>query len=358
MKVMHLGSTIPKIDRKKTLTLKPSLGIILGEGFFLGEKMKRTMIVDVLNMYFRAYIVNPSLSTNGQPIGGLKGSLGIMQKLIREVNPDQTILCWDGAGGSQRRKKMNKNYKAGRKPIRLNRAVRNLTENEEVTNKIWQQTRLMEYFNEMPVIQLMVDNVEADDLISFVCKQTSVADNQKVIVSNDKDFFQVLGDNTVLHRPTQKETLNRNSIIEKFGIHPNNFALARAMVGDTSDNLPGIKSVGLATVKKRFPFLIEEKSYTIDEVVNYCEAADSKLKIYQNVIEGQDLLEDNYKIMQLYSPLISPQGKRKIKHNIDNADYFFNKTEIMKMMMEDGFGSYNWDSLFQNFKRISLENKK
>jgi len=130
------------------------------------------------------------------------------------------------------------------------------------------------------------------------------------------------------------------------------------MVGDTSDNLPGIKSVGLATVKKRFPFLIEEKSYTIDEVVNYCEAADSKLKIYQNVIEGQDLLEENYKIMQLYSPLISPQGKRKIKYNIDNADYFFNKTEIMKMMMEDGFGSYNWDSLFQNFKRISLENKK
>ena len=106
---MHQGSTTPKIDRKKALTLKPSLGIILGEGFFLGEKMKRTMIVDVLNMYFRAYIVNPSLSTNGQPIGGLKGSLGILQKLIREVNPDQTILCWDGAGGSQRRKTMNKN---------------------------------------------------------------------------------------------------------------------------------------------------------------------------------------------------------------------------------------------------------
>ena len=139
------------------------------------------MIVDVLNMYFRAYIVNPSLSTNGQPIGGLKGSLGIMQKLIREVNPDQTILCWDGAGGSQRRKKMNKNYKAGRKNIRLNRAVRNLTENEEVTNKIWQQTRLMESLNEMPVIQIMVDNVEADELISFVCKSTSVADNKKVI---------------------------------------------------------------------------------------------------------------------------------------------------------------------------------
>ena len=116
--------------------------------------------------------------------------------------------------------------------------------------------------------------------------------------------------------------MNTNTIVEKFNIHPNNFALARAMVGDTSDNLPGIKSVGLATVKKRFPFLIEEKSYTIDEIVNYCEAANSKLKIYQNVIEGQDLLEENYKIMQLYSPLISPQGKRKIKYNVCNLIYF------------------------------------
>ena len=319
--------------------------------------MKRTMIVDVLNMYFRAYIVNPSLSTNGQPIGGLKGSMGILQKLIRDINPDQTILCWDGAGGSQRRKRMNKNYKAGRKPIRLNRAIRNLSENEEITNKIWQQTRLMEYFNEMPVIQLVVDNVEADDLVSYVGNFTSVVNNQIVIVSNDKDFFQILNSNTVLHRPTQKETLNKNDIIEKYGIHPYNFALARAMAGDTSDNLPGVKSVGLATVKKRFPFLAEDKPHTIQEVIDHCENVDSKLKIYQNVIEEQELIEQNYKIMQLYSPLISPQGKRKIKYNIDNADYHFNKTEIMKMMMEDGFGTYNWDSMFQNFKRISLENK-
>jgi len=318
--------------------------------------MKRTMIIDVLNMYYRAYIVNPSLSTNGQPIGGLKGSLGILQKLVREAKPDQVILCWDGAGGSRRRKQINDGYKAGRSPIRLNRSVRNLSENEEISNKIWQQTRLMEYFNEMPVIQLIVDNVEADDLISFVCRQTSVANNQKVIVSNDKDFFQILDDHTILHRPTQKETLNRNSIIEKYGIHPNNFALARAMAGDASDNLPGVRSVGLPTVKKRFPFLVEERTYTIDEILNHCGSVDSKLKIYQNILENEELIENNYKIMQLYSPFISPQGKRKIKYNIDNAENLFNRTEIMKMMMQDGFGSYNWESLFQTCKRISLEN--
>ena len=319
--------------------------------------MKRVLIIDMLNMYYRAYIVDPSLSANGQPIGGIKGSLGILQKLIRETKPDQVVICWDGAGGSRRRKTINKNYKEGRSPIRLNRSVRNLSENEEIENKVWQQTRLAEYFNEMPIIQLMVENVEADDLIGFICKFTDISEQQKVIVSSDKDFFQLLDDKTVLHRPIQKETLNRNRIIEKFGIHPNNFALARAMVGDRSDNIEGVKSVGLPTVAKRLPFLVEEKSYTIGEVVEYCKNSESKLKAFDNIIEAEETISENYKIMQLYSPFISPQGKSKVRYNIDNAEYHFNKTEIIKMMMEDGFGAYNWDSLFQNFNRISLENK-
>jgi len=216
---------------------------------------------------------------------------------------------------------------------------------------------LAEYFNEMPIIQLMVENVEADDLIGFICKFTDISEQQKVIVSSDKDFFQLLDDSTVLHRPIQKETLNRNRIIEKFGIHPNNFALARAMVGDRSDNIEGVKSVGLPTVAKRLPFLVEEKSYTISEIIEFCKDSELKLKAFDNIIEAEETISENYKIMQLYSPFISPQGKSKVRYNIDNAEYHFNKTEIIKMMMEDGFGAYNWDTLFQNFNRISLENK-
>ena len=105
------------------------------------DDTKRLLIVDALNMYFRAYIVNPTLSTNGQPIGGTVGFLKILQKLCRETRPDEVIICWDGEGGSQKRKTKNKGYKEGRKPIRLNRDIRNLSENEEIANKIWQQTR-------------------------------------------------------------------------------------------------------------------------------------------------------------------------------------------------------------------------
>ena len=92
---------------------------------------KRVLIIDALNAYLRAYIVDPSLSTNGQPIGGIKGFIKILQKLVRETKPDQIAIIWDGPNGSAKRKKMDKNYKDGRKPLKLNRAFHNLSDQEE-----------------------------------------------------------------------------------------------------------------------------------------------------------------------------------------------------------------------------------
>ena len=315
--------------------------------------MKRLMVIDALNMYFRAYIVDPSLSSNGQPIGGLKGFLKILQKQVRDMSPDAVVICWDGAGGSHRRKKIVKGYKDGRKPIRLNRSIRNMSENEEIENKIWQQTRLVEYLNCMPIVQLMLPEVEADDLISWTVQHPKYADWQKVIVSSDKDFFQLCDDKTVVFRPIQKEVLNKNIITERFGIHPANFALARAIAGDKSDNLEGIAGVGLPTVAKRLPFLSEEKSFTLNEVKDYCYNVDSNVKAYSNIIEGFDKVEMNYKIMQLYSPSIPVQGKEVLKHSVENFIPEFNKTEIVKMMIQDGFGEGNWSTLFQTCNRYT-----
>ena len=315
---------------------------------------KRLLIVDALNMYFRAYIVDPSLSTNGQPIGGLKGFLKILQKLVRETNPDHIVVCWDGAGGSQKRKSIVKGYKEGRKPIRLNRDIRNMSESEEIENKIWQQTRLFEYLNCMPVVQLMLDRVEADDVISAVAQHSQFRGWQKVIVSSDKDFYQLCDDETIVFRPVQKEVLNKLNIIDKFGIHPANFALARSITGDKSDNLPGVGGAGLATVSKRLPFLSESKSYSIEEVLDYCRESENNLKVFQNIIEHEERVRLNYKMMQLYVPTISVQGRQKIDHSVEEFEYHFNKTEVRKMMIQDGFGEWNWNDLFQKLKNISV----
>jgi DNA polymerase-1 len=315
---------------------------------------KRVLIIDALNMYLRAYIVDPSLSRHGQPIGGLKGSLKILQKLVRTTKPDNVIIAWDGPDGSRKRKTMDKNYKQGRKPIRLNRAFHNLTDDEEVQNKVWQQSRLIEYLNEMPIIQTMIDQVEADDVISYVCNMPHYKDWQKIIVSNDKDFMQLCEDQTVLWRPTKDELLNTKRIIEQTGVHPTNMALARAIIGDASDNLPGVKGVGFGTVAKRLSFLSEEETYTVDDVIEHCEEMleESKLKVFNNIVESRELIEHNYKMMQLYAPQMSIQSKTFVKESIENFEFTFNKTGILKMMIDDGFGELNWEDLKTSLNKI------
>jgi DNA polymerase-1 len=320
--------------------------------------MKRVMIIDALNQFLRAYIVNPTITPNGDPVGGTVGFLKILQKLCREIKPDKVIICWDGKGGSQRRKAVNKNYKSGRKPLRLNRDIKHLTEEQELQNKIWQQIRLIDYLNNFPVTQLMFELVEADDVISFACQMSDFKGWQKVIVSSDKDFFQLLDEETVVYRPTQGEVLNKNNIIEKFGIHPTNFALARAIVGDQSDNLDGVPGIGLPTVAKRLPFLAEEKAYSITEVCEHCRLVESNLKAYQNILENKNIVKENYKLMQLYSPSMSIQTKKEIKNIVENTELTFDKTNTDGMMLEDGISKTSWLDLFVAFKRIILKGKK
>lgn len=315
---------------------------------------KRLMIVDALNQFLRSYIVDPSLSKDGQPIGGSKGFMKILNKLTRNIKPDMIVVIWDGEGGSQKRKAVNKGYKAGRKPLRLNRDIRHLTEAQEAENKTWQQLRVMEYLNQTPVVQFIEPRVEADDVISLVCNHSVFTEWQKVIVSSDKDFIQLLEKDVVLYRPTQDEVLNTSKVVEKFKIHPKNFALARAMAGDKSDNLDGIAGVGLGTIAKRFPFMAEDRECYIDEVISFCEEKreEHNLKVYTRIIEGENLIRQNYKIMQLYAPSISIQGKMRIDETLTGYTPEFNKTAMRAMMHKDGFGEVGLSDLVEKLNHM------
>ena len=316
---------------------------------------ERVMIVDALNMFLRAYIVDPSLSMNGDPIGGIKGSMKILQKMIRMIQPSQIVIVWDGPNGSRKRKQINSNYKEGRAPIRLNRNVNNLTDDEQMINKVWQQGKAIEYFNQMPLIQLCVPEIEADDVISYLVGCSYYEGWQKVIVSNDKDFLQLCDDFTLVYRPVKDEFVSRKKVIEEFGIHPTNMALARALIGDNSDNLPGIRGLGFKTVAKNFPFLAEETTYYLQHIVDSCE--DKKGKVFERLIEGQDRVKENYKLMQLYSPTMSIQSKQSVDWNLNNFDHEFNYIEILKMMRDDGFGELNWSDMKIYFDKMVKLNK-
>jgi 5'-3' exonuclease len=317
--------------------------------------MKRVLIIDGLNSYYRAYICDPSVSSHGQPIGGIKGFIKILQRMCREVKPDRIVICWDGPGGSRKRRTQNKNYKSGRKPIKLNRNIHVLSVDEELENKVWQQTELVDMLNDMPVIQLLFPEVEADDIISCVAQAPVFSGWQKIIVSSDKDFIQLCDDDVILYRPSQKQILNKPRIIETYGIHPTNFALARAIAGDPSDNIKGVQGVGLTTVSKRFVFLKEEKSFTFKDIYDFCDEVEKKLKVHTSILENKKVIENNYKLMQLYSPSISVQSRKKVNYILENADLSFNKTAIMKTMYGIGFGELNWSDLSTTLRRISVE---
>jgi DNA polymerase-1 len=308
--------------------------------------MKRLLIIDGQNMFIRNYVMSPQLDINGNPIGGLTGFLRSLQKEVRRAKPDRVAICWEGPGGSQKRREKNKNYKLGRKAPRLNREYKFASPEEERENKYSQLVRLTEYLDQLPILQLSLDNVEADDIIAWLCHCNEYAEWQKLIISNDKDFIQLCDDKTVLVRPGKnEEVLNKNKILEQYQIHPRNFAWARAITGDKSDNLDGVKGLGLTTVAKRFSFLSENRDYGLRDILTHAKNNNSKIKAYQNVLDSEDIIALNYEIMQLYTSTISSQGVNKLKYAVKNDGIILNRSEIRKMLLKDGIGTLNIDDL-------------
>ena len=318
--------------------------------------MKRVLIIDALNMFFRSYAINPSLALSGNPIGGCMGFLKSFQKSIRLTNPDEVIVVWDGAGGSAKKRHINKQYKMGRRVVHMPKDMHGKLEGqEELENKIWQQSRLFEYLENFPIHQFVFDSVEADDVIAALTQSETLKDYQKVIFSNDRDFMQLCDEFTVLYRPAKDEILNTNRIIEEFKVHPKNMALARAIVGDKSDNLPGVPGVGFGRITQNFAFLNESKDYTVQDFILKVEEMSMKKtnRAMQSILEHKDKIFENYRIMQLYNPSISYQSKQQIEYCLDNNEKHYNMTNFRLMLAEDGFMTYNWNILETTMKRIS-----
>ena len=228
-----------------------------------------------------------------------------------------------------------------------------LPEDQVKKNRADQQLRLHEYLNNMPVIQLMIDFVEADDIIAYTVKKDKYKDWEKIIVSSDKDFFQLLGvENTWIWRPVQKVLLNEKILTEKEGIHPNNYALARAIDGDKSDNIEGVPRIGMKTIKTNLPILENPEPVSCDDLFVYCKMQLNQKNCHKKLLEFQQRVRDNYNLMQLYESNISHNGRRGIDFTLDNFEYGFDKLELQKMLIADGQGHLNLSDLWVAFKNL------
>jgi len=319
--------------------------------------MKKILIIDALNMFFRCYARDPSINLQGNPSGGCVGFLKSLQKSIRLTKPDDVVIVWDGGGGSRKRRLINKNYKSGRKVVHLPKDMNyNFSHEEEASNKAWQQVRLFEYLDNLPICQFMYEDVEADDIIAAITQSKALSDWNKVILSNDKDFMQLCDDKTILCRPAKKpwEVLNTNRIVEDLSVHPINMALARAIVGDKSDNLPGVPNVGFGRVNKFFPFLKEAEEYSVRDLIKVTEemTTENKSKFLVSILEHEDVIEENYRIMQLYQPSLSYQRRNAVENCLIEREKHFNMTNFRLLLAEDGFMSLRWDTMEQCMRRI------
>ena len=319
--------------------------------------MKKILIIDALNMFFRCYARDPSINLQGHPSGGCVGFLKSLQKSIRLTKPDDVVIVWDGGGGSRKRRLINKDYKSGRKVVHLPKDMNySFSHEEEASNKAWQQTRLFEYLDNLPICQFMYEDVEADDIIAAITQSKALEDWHKVILSNDKDFMQLCDDKTILCRPAKKpwEILNTNRIVEDLSVHPVNMALARAIVGDKSDNLPGVPNIGFGRVNKFFPFLKEEEEYTVKDLIKVTEGMleENKSKFLVSILEHEDVIEQNYKIMQLYQPSLSYQRRNSVENCLIDREKHYNMTNFRLLLAEDGFMSLRWDTLEQCMRKI------
>ena len=298
------------------------------------QQNDRILIIDGLNTFIRSFAVNPSTNEDGIHVGGMTGFMHSIGYAIRNIRPTRVIICFDGKGGSQRRRKLYPGYKGNRKPTsNLNRAfVGSDDKAAQRKNMGMQLARLVNYMDNLPVSILSLDNIEADDTIAYISKQV-LKDSQCFIMSSDKDFLQLVDDRITVWSPTKKKLYFKGDVLSDTGIPAHNFLLYRTLTGDKSDNIPGIKGAGLKTLQKRMPILFEDRVVTAEEVLKAAE--DSDIKILQKICSSKDQIELNHKLMQLYEVDISGTAKEKIRNIVDEHVNPLNVHKFKLMLMED-----------------------
>lgn len=294
----------------------------------------KVLIIDGLNTFIRSFAVSPVTNDDGIHVGGMTGFLMSIGYAIRTLQPTRVIICFDGKGGSQRRRKLFPDYKANRLVrTKLNRTNAFGDKSAESENMKMQLGRLVQYLEHLPVQILAPENIEADDAMAYICKQL-LTESKVFIMSSDKDFIQLVDDRVAVWSPTKKRLYFKNDVLEDYKLPAHNYLLYRTLTGDKSDNIPGIRGTGIATLQKRLPILFGEDVVTIDQLIDECQ--DSKIKVMQTISESRDALELNYKLMQLSEVDISGNSKNKIMNVVYNPISRMNTTKFKVMMIEDG----------------------
>jgi DNA polymerase-1 len=326
----------------------------------------KTLLVDGDNLFKIGFHGVKELYNGGDHLGGIYHFINTIRKFLEEHNHDKVIIFWDGESNSSIRKSIYPQYKANRRQDM----------NEfKYESYLQQKSRVKQYLEEIFVRQVEMINNEADDLIAYYTKLS--IDEEVIIFSADKDLTQLISERVTIYSPTSKQYYRYGDMItiNKVNIPHQNVLLTKILTGDKSDNIDGIEMLGEKTLVKLFPELLE-KSCTIEEILDNARNNEQKKKpkALENILIGktkngtfgQDFFEINKKIVDLYNPLITDDGKELVEQiytdTIDPTDRGYKN--LMRMMMEDGLFKYlpkndeAWVNFLRPFMKLTRKEKR
>ncbi|MFO7611800.1 MAG: DNA polymerase I [Clostridia bacterium] len=204
--------------------------------------MKKLLLIDgnsILNRAYFAMMGNRMLSTaEGVPTNAIYGFLNTYDKFVASEGPTHAAVAFDTSKPTFRHG-MYDGYKAGRKPMPDDLAV--------------QMPVMKDILDHMGIKRLEMPGYEADDILGTLAEKARAEDFEVVVLTGDRDMMQLAGEKTVIRIPTTAKgttsvsSYDRDSILNEFGIEPKQFIEVKALMGDTSDNIPGIAGIGMKT---------------------------------------------------------------------------------------------------------------
>ena len=313
------------------------------------------LVIDALNTFIRNFTTINLMNPSGAHVGGMVGFLKSLGFLTRTFNPTRVVIVFDGPGSTAARKNINSDYKANRDITRITNWEIFDKKDDEYASMSAQIERLVEYLQMLPVDMISMPKVDADDVIAYIAKEFG-KDNQKItIVSSDKDFLQIVNNNVEVYAPTKKRVFGPAEVKTEVGVLAENYLVMKSLLGDNSDNLPGVKGLGPKGIFKHFPDLVDKPGTDLEYVFEICEAGVENTKVFQKILTNYDRVWQNHDLMNLMEPRLSDTQKVLILDLMDGCPSQLNVMAFLLMLKQDNIEqgiTKNTESWLETFRYL------
>jgi len=296
----------------------------------------KVLLVDAMNTFLRSFAIINHMNPKGAHIGGLTGFLKSMGYGIKQTQPTRVIIVFEGEGSTNNKKNLFPDYKGNRKLKRITNFDGFLNQEDESASIETQLLRLVEYLQCLPIDLVAIDRAEADDTIGYLATIFHYK-NDVIIMSSDQDFLQLVNNKITVYSPTKKKIYTPEKIKEEYGVTPQNYLQMKILLGDSSDNVPGVPKLGPKKLIKNFPELQEEKTITLKEVLE--KSQNTKGTMYEAINMFSHQLKINEKLMDLHNPNLSEMMKLEVEDTITQPKNTMDKIKFLTMYNTDLLGN-------------------